>query len=167
MSNFRGQNGAFVVIFKDDSRKEVFLVFRTDYPVWVLSGGGIEPGESPEKSAIREAFEETGFETRVVRQVGKYIYANKSGYLFEGRYVSGDYKPEFKGNIGRWFPTNKLPLDITSSTRQKIYDAIHHKGKPFEKQISSELPFLQNLILIVRHPIAVAKFVKKSFVSKK
>ena len=51
----RKQDGAFVILFKDDSRKEVFLVFRSDYPIWVLTGGGIEKGETPEQAAVREA----------------------------------------------------------------------------------------------------------------
>ncbi len=46
------QNGAFLILFKDDLRKEVFLVLRTDYPVWVLTGGGIKPGETPEEAAF-------------------------------------------------------------------------------------------------------------------
>jgi 8-oxo-dGTP pyrophosphatase MutT (NUDIX family) len=53
-------DGSFVVIFKDDSRKEVFLVLRSDKPIWNLPGGGIEGNESPENAALRETFEETG-----------------------------------------------------------------------------------------------------------
>lgn len=166
MANLRGQNGAYLVLFKDDSKKEVFLVFRTDFPVWVLSGGGVEPGETFEQSANREAYEETGFKTKVVRQIGRYNYPHKSSYSFEGRYVSGEYKPEFQGNIGRWFPVNKLPLDITSSTRQKIIDALYYSGEPFEKNIPNELPFFSNLLLILRHPKAFAKFFKKNFMKK-
>ena len=61
------QNGSTVVLFKDDSRKEVFLVFRSDYPIWVTTGGGAEPDETPEETALREAFEETGFKVKICK----------------------------------------------------------------------------------------------------
>jgi 8-oxo-dGTP pyrophosphatase MutT (NUDIX family) len=35
-----------------------------------VPGGGIEPGESVEDAALREVFEETGLEVRVVRELG-------------------------------------------------------------------------------------------------
>jgi 8-oxo-dGTP pyrophosphatase MutT (NUDIX family) len=161
MANIRGQNGSFMVLFKDDSRKEIFLVFRTDYPVWALTGGGIEPDESPKQAAIRESYEETGFVSQVRKQVGKYEFPNKTTYLFEGQYVSGIYKPEYEGNIGKWFFIEHLPSDITSSTRQKIYDTLHHQGYPFTKTIANEIPLHKNIRLILMHPWVFVTFVKK------
>jgi 8-oxo-dGTP pyrophosphatase MutT (NUDIX family) len=39
----------------------LFLARRRTRPdVWVLPGGGVEPGESPEQAALRELAEETG-----------------------------------------------------------------------------------------------------------
>ena len=167
MANLRGQDGSFLVLFKDDSKKEVFMILRTDYPLWVLTGGGIEPDESPQQTAIREASEETGFKSQVVRQVGKYEYPYKCTYLFEGRYVSGIYQPEFKGNIGKWFSVDHLPLDITSSTRRKIHDVLHHQDEQFIKTISNELPLIDNLVLILRHPRAFVTFINKSLRHRK
>lgn len=163
MTNLKGQDGSFLVLFKDDSKKEVFLVFRTDYPLWVLTGGGIEPGETPKQAANREAFEETGFKTKIIRQIGQYQYLYKDTYLFEGRYLSGNYKPEFKGNIGKWFFIDRLPADLTNSTKRKIIDTANHKGKPFLKIIKDELPLKDNLHLLIRHPRAFIKFIQNNF----
>jgi len=172
MANFKGSNGSFLVLFKDDSRKEIFLIFRTDYPIWVLTGGGIEPGETPEKAAIREATEETSFKVKVIKSVGHYEFLNKDNsvlrktFVYEGRVISGTYKPEFKGNIGKWFSINNLPPDITSATRRKITDIVTHNNELFIKRVKNELPFTSNLKLLFRHPFAFLKFVNKNFFRK-
>lgn len=75
MSN-KEQNGSFLILFKDDSRKEVFLVFRSDYPIWVLTGGVIERGETPKSAAVREAEEESGFKVKLLREIGVYHVIN-------------------------------------------------------------------------------------------
>ena len=36
----------------------------------VVPGGRVEPGESPEQTAVREVIEETGLEVEVVRELG-------------------------------------------------------------------------------------------------
>lgn len=167
MANLKGQDGSFLVLFKDDSKKEVFLVFRTDYPIWVLTGGGIEPGETPKQAATREVFEETGFKIKILRQIGQYQYPHKSTYLFEGQYLSGTYKPEYEGNIGRWFFIDRLPLDLTSSTKRKIIDATNHHDQPFLKVINNELPLRYNLHLLARHPHAFIRFIQKNFKPQK
>lgn len=162
MVNLRDNDGSFLVLFRDELKKDVFMVFRTDYPLWVLTGGGIEFGETPGKAALREAREETGFKVKLIRYVGKYEYPGKNTYLFEGRYISGIYKPEFEGNIGKWFSVKHLPLDMTNSTRRKIVDAVSFKGKPFVRKIANELPFASNFWLIFRHPLsATYLFFKK------
>lgn len=163
MVTFGNKNGSFLVLFKDDSRKEVFMIYRTDYPVWVLTGGGIEVGETPEKAAIRETVEETGFETKVVRLVGEYRYPEKNICVFEGRYVSGSYKPEFEGNIGKWFLVDHLPPDITSSTRRMMLDVFADDNGPFIKEVKDELPLIENLVIVFRHPFEFLKFVKRTF----
>ncbi len=48
------RDGAAAVVF-DDEKRNVLLVKRRDVPVWVLPGGGIDPGESPEDAAVRES----------------------------------------------------------------------------------------------------------------
>ncbi len=162
------KSGATVVLFKDDRRREVFLVFRSDYPIWVTTGGGAEPGEAPEETALREAFEETGFKVRIVRSVG--LYQRKSGgvehksYLFEGRVVSGEFKPEFPGCKGRWFPINKLPLSMTDRTREKIFDCLNYQSEQFEKE-HQPLRLRNNFHLLLLHPIAAAKYLVKNLVS--
>ena len=37
---------------------------------WTLPGGGIDPGEHPEDAAVREVFEETGYDARLTGLLG-------------------------------------------------------------------------------------------------
>lgn len=134
-------DGSFVVIFKDDSRKEVFLVLRSDKPIWNLPGGGIEDNESPEDTALRETFEETGFRISLTRKVGTYKNIDVQtgnvwnyAHLYEGRYLSGKFQPEFPGCEGEWFPVDALPDTTMPVTRMRIKDALEQAGKPFEKE---------------------------------
>lgn len=52
--------------------------------VWALPKGHIEPGEPAAAAAVREAFEETGLHTRVVKRLGESRYV----YRWEGELVA-------------------------------------------------------------------------------
>lgn len=61
-----------------DSRNEaVLLVQRRDLPVWVLPGGGMDNGESPEQTVVREVFEETGLHVVIRRKSAEYLPINR------------------------------------------------------------------------------------------
>ena len=55
---------------------------------WTLPGGGMEPGESPEQTAVREVYEETGYRVRTETLLGA-----DSRYHHESRGRSGRARP--------------------------------------------------------------------------
>lgn len=73
---------------------------------------------------------------KFTRKVGVYNIVNdkrettRKTYLFEGRIVSGNFKPEFPGCLGDWFFLENLPKEITEATKIKIMDA---KNQPLNK----------------------------------
>lgn len=69
------QDAALAIVVSPEDR--VLLVRRRDVPVWVLPGGGIEEAESPELTAIRETFEESGVAVEVIDHVATYFPMNK------------------------------------------------------------------------------------------
>lgn len=146
------------VIFSED-RNSVLLIQRRDVPVWVLPGGGIEPGEPPEEAILREMEEETGFTVINPRLVGTYEPINrlaKLTNLYECTIVAG------KASIGsetkniQFFPLSELPKLIPPPYREWITDAATIKA-PLKKRLDSVTYFtlFKNMVL---HPILIFRF---------
>lgn len=60
---------------------------------WVLPGGAIERGESPEEAAVREVLEETGLQVRIERL----LFVD--GPRHEGEIVIGSPRYTFLGHV--------------------------------------------------------------------
>ena len=151
--------GSFVVLTRNN-REEVFLVKRSDFPVWECQGGGVEDSESFEEAAIREAYEETGFKIKLVRKVAEYKSTKRqetTSHVYEGKYVSGEYKPEYSGCLGKWFDINKLPFRMTATRRMMIKDCITNNK---DLLLKHEIPAvsIQNIHLLFLLPIASIKY---------
>ena len=150
--------GSFVALFNNDMSK-IFLVRRSDFPVWEIQGGGVENDEDVESTAIREAFEETGFKIQILRKVAEYYKnGNIKTHLFQGKIISGKYKPEYKGCQGVWFEVSSLPKNMTNKIRVMIMDCLS-KNKKVVKKKEPGIYNLQNLHLLFLHPIEVFKFI--------
>lgn len=54
---------AFVI---NPENKKILLVKHSDYDKWLQPGGHIEDNETPEETATREVYEETGIKTRII-----------------------------------------------------------------------------------------------------
>ena len=74
-----------VAILVRDDVGRLMLVRQADSGEWATVGGAIEPGESPEQAAHREAREEIGVDVTLTALVGCY-----GGPGFEITYSNGD-----------------------------------------------------------------------------
>lgn len=165
------KDGAQVVLFNNVHRKKVFLVKRTDFPVWVEMGGGIEEGESPRQAAIREAEEETGFCIKLGRQILEYNLIDNKGsiirkeYVFEGWVISGKYIPEFIGNIGKWYPVNQLPSDLSIASKRRILDVTkytdHKQVMVFKREAETIWDYKT---LMIKHPVYSLSYLFKRLI---
>jgi 8-oxo-dGTP pyrophosphatase MutT (NUDIX family) len=70
VSSTRGQTRLHdVTLFIFNRKGEIALIRKPGYPdgAWRAPGGGVDPGETFEEGAVREALEETGLHVRLTR----------------------------------------------------------------------------------------------------
>src|SRR5688572_13389612 len=113
----------------------VFLIKHTYLPGWQFPGGGVEPGESAENTAVRETLEETGY--RVTGRPHLHaLFHNVSGvsnrdhvafYLCRDFERVREVRPNYEIAGAQWFDRHDLPSDTTAGTHRRlreIYDGV-------------------------------------------
>lgn len=141
--------GASAVVL--DDKGHILLQQRSDNRQWGIPGGGIEPGEEPAISAIREVFEETGLEVEITRLIGifggkdqvkQYPNGDKFAYIsvtFECRVIGGDINPDPDETLdAKWFDLDNLPDNFVDVHQRRI-SAWQDDKLPF-----FEVPSLEN-----------------------
>ena len=131
--------GASAVILDDSDR--LLLVRRADTGRWALVSGIVEPGEEPAHCVTREAQEEAGVTIEVeslayVSTTPPVTYPNgdRAQYLdltFLCRHVGGEpvVGDDESTDVG-WFPLAALPEDLIPTSRERIRNALAHRGDP-------------------------------------
>jgi 8-oxo-dGTP diphosphatase len=118
---------AAVVLLDDDGR--VLLVLQNyGQRLWGIPGGAIEPGESPQDAAVREAKEETGLDVELDYLVGVYCLRTEQlglRFIFKATITGGELiaTPNDEiTEIRRW-PIDALPSPMTRTAPHGIRDA--------------------------------------------
>jgi ADP-ribose pyrophosphatase YjhB (NUDIX family) len=126
--------GVAAVIF--DSERRILIMKRTRSDYWSLPGGRMDIGESAQECCIRETFEETGLETRIVRLIAlntdsKRVVHYPDGNVFqsfvicfEAEIVSGDLKESHESEGFRWLAQGELEeVKLIPDSLQNALDA--------------------------------------------
>lgn len=143
----------------NENRTEVLLIKRRDIPVWVLPGGGLEKGESPEEGALREVLEETGFRTQIVRKVAEYLPVNKMTQLthfYECRIEGGAPLCGDETKEVRFFPLKELPV-LPPPYAGWIADAAANHRALLRKKVEG-VSYLILIKLLIQHPLLVGRY---------
>lgn len=152
------KQAVYGIVFNED-RTEVLLVKRRDIPVWVLPGGGLDPGESLEQGAAREVLEESGFRAEVVRKVAEYLPVNRMtrlSHLFECRITGGAPRtgPETR-EVG-FFPLKALPR-LPPPYEGWIHDSAAYHPSILRKKIEGVTYWIL-VKLFFQHPFLVSRY---------
>ena len=141
------KQGAITIILGGAGRS-VLLQKRRDLRVWALPGGHVEPGESSEAAAAREAWEETGYAVAIGRLVGVYETPQLGlvKHVFAANIVSGQPVSSGPETVGlRWFDVDRLPRFMISWHGRYIADALANHPAPVAR--TERIPFWQLVAL--------------------
>ena len=139
---------------------KVLLIKRRDIPVWVLPGGGIDAGESPESAACREMEEETGFRVEIVRKIAEYSPTNRLArftHFYEVKALDGALQTGAETLDFAFFPVNSLPKDLPPPYRHWITDAAAKQPGVIKKNVEG-VTYGVLLKLLLMHPVLVGRF---------
>ena len=117
-----GKNGA-----------EVVLCGRGSPAIWVLPKGTPEPGETRERTALREVREETGLDVAVVEYIGAMKYwfvrpsdgadCHKTVYYFLMSATGGDTsRHDHEFDRVRWFPISEALTEMTYENEVEVVE---------------------------------------------
>jgi 8-oxo-dGTP diphosphatase len=110
------------------------LLVRQSYGqrYWSLPGGSMEPGESIEQAAVREAKEETGLDVRLTRLVGVYSKPEQDALAicFEAEVLGGAVQEATDAALASrdevvecgYFRPDALPEPVRGHLRERIRD---------------------------------------------
>ena len=138
----RDQVSSGGVVYRDaGGRTEVVLISVGAPPRWQLPKGLVDKDEKPEITAVREAREEGGVDSELVRHIetieywfagldkGERVRFHKRVHFFLLRYIAGNTSDhDWEVNEARWIPIDEaitqLAFDnerrVTESARQMI-----------------------------------------------
>jgi 8-oxo-dGTP diphosphatase len=104
------------VVLVEDGRVALIRRERAGVPAYYLyPGGTVEPGESPEAAAVREAREELGLEVRLGHLVALVTFDGIAQYYFRATRLGGTFGtgdgPELRagGHEPVWMPLDDVP----------------------------------------------------------
>lgn len=149
---------ALAIIFQND-RQELLLVQRRDVPVWVLPGGGIDKGETPEQAVLREVREETGLTALVKRKTGCYAPANiftSTAHVFECEVTGGTLTHSEETPYVQFFNLHELPLHFFPYHKEWLEDALN-ESFTVQKPMSNRI-FLKIVLYYTLRPIWGLKY---------
>jgi ADP-ribose pyrophosphatase YjhB (NUDIX family) len=132
-----------------DADGRILLVRHAEGNVWLLPGGGIEPGETPADAAVREMFEETGLIVRLTRLVGvfggpefivRYRNGDRASYVtvtFEATLTGGTSRPDSTELLELRFVNEVEARELPKATWVgEVLDSVFHgeRGRGFRPQ---------------------------------
>ena len=120
--------GAHVLVEGEEGR---ILVVRSTYmgPGWMLPGGRVERGETPQAAAERETREETGLEVAVDRLLLVEAYRPKDvSFVFGARVVGGTLDPQL-GEIAEVGWLSREEIARSSPRLHRLLEMIDAAGE--------------------------------------
>ena len=114
------------VLFKDN----LVLLIQNPSGVWTFPKGLIEQGETPEKSALREVYEETGVKGEILDYIGEiqYWYQLHGEKIFKRvkyylmKHLEGEPKPSWEVKDAKFIPVDTAKRLLKYKGDKEIFE---------------------------------------------
>jgi 8-oxo-dGTP pyrophosphatase MutT (NUDIX family) len=123
---------------------QILLHKRSDNHLWSLPGGTMELGESIEQTILREVYEETGFQVKILRCVGIYSdphhriafsdgeVRQQFSICFACQITGGQLTMSHESTELKFFSPHELQqLDLHPAQRIRLEDYLAQNPAPF------------------------------------
>jgi 8-oxo-dGTP diphosphatase len=115
---------AYAICVRDDQLLLARWINDDGVPEWTLPGGGMDHGEDPYDTVLREVDEETGYDIEVTgllgvntrrlllpRRFGRTVDHHALRLVYEARITGGELRPEIDGStdMAAWHPLEAVP----------------------------------------------------------
>ena len=117
------------VVITDDQERVLLVHHNYGLRRWSLPGGVVEPGETPDAAAVREALEEIGVQVRLTELHGHYLVhglgrPDLDVYIYSAKIESGELRIADPAEIAEllWVDPHKPPQPLTTDARQVLKD---------------------------------------------
>lgn len=148
-----------------DSRKEhVLLIHRRDVAIWALPGGGIDDGEQPEQSVLREVEEETTLKAHIVRKLALLTPINRltrTTHLFICQ-AEGEPQATEETRDARFFSLTSLPSPLFHIHEAWIRMALINSEGLIERSLT-EVTYWKLFKYFIKHPLQVIRTLLSRF----
>jgi 8-oxo-dGTP diphosphatase len=78
-------------VIVEDGRLALIRRVREGRTYFLFPGGGVEPGETPEQAAIREAYEELGVDVELAGLMHTELFNGTRFHFYRARIVDGEF----------------------------------------------------------------------------
>jgi 8-oxo-dGTP diphosphatase len=152
---------AIGIVSPSDQPDHVLWVKRKDCGIWVLPGGGIDQGETPEEAALRELMEETGVKGRIIRKAAllkpkNSLSADTHLFLCVAESALPSTPQSSEVSDAGYFLRQEPPKPYFPLHRDWM-EEIASKGTYFERSIH-ELTFWNILRFFLKYPLLTCKY---------
>lgn len=157
---------AAIGIILNREKTDVLLIKRSDVPIWILPGGGIEPNETVEEALLREILEETGFHVQIVRKCAEYSPINRlSAFttLFLCQIQSGKMTLSPETSAIAFHPLSHLPPTFFPPHALWLQEAL--TSQHFIQRSLTEISYYQVCLYLIRHPWQVLRYAWTRFIN--
>lgn len=151
---------AIGIVYDSPAQKRVLWVKRKDFPVWVLPGGGVESGESPESAVLREIEEESGIKASIAYKGALFhptSHWTAETHLFVCIAESGSLGETEEAYCAEFFPLNAFPSPLLPTHRLWFEKIKKQKGTLLEEEVPGANAFFL-IPFLLKHPIISIRF---------